>query len=120
MFGRSAEIERLDQAFAAAGLPRAAVPDSVKLTMARLLREACAGTPDDAAAAEAVEVAAYCMLGHDAFLDNHGPARAEAAAARVRAAADAGEGLDARLVLLTLHADVIQAEVVERHGLSVG
>jgi hypothetical protein len=120
MFGRSDEIQRLDHAFAAAGLPRAAVPDSVKLTLVRLLREAHGRKPDDAAAAEAVELAAYCMLGRDGFLDANGPARTEAAEARVRAAAEAGDSLDARVVLLTLHAGVIQPAVVERHGLSAG
>jgi len=120
MFGRSSEIERLDHAFTQAGLPRPAVPDAVKLTLARLLREACAGKPDDAAAAEAVEIAAYCMLGRDAFLDAHGPARTDAAEARVRAACAAGDSLDARVVLLTLHAGVIQSSVVERHALSSG
>jgi len=40
--------------------------------------------------------------------------------ARLAAALDAGVSLDARIVLLTLHAGVIRASVVERYDLEAG
>ncbi len=47
---------------------------------------------------------------------NHLPLT-EATEARLEAALEAGDSLDARLVLLALHAGVIQAQVVERYQL---
>ena len=41
----------------------------------------------------------------------------EATEARLEAAIEAGDSLDARLVLLALHAGVIQEHVVERYQL---
>jgi hypothetical protein len=37
----------------------------------------------------------------------------------VEAALEAGDSLDARLILLTLHAGVIQPSVVDRFGLTI-
>ena len=44
----------------------------------------------------------------------------EAVEMRLAAALDAGDNLDARVVLLTLHAGVIQPSVVERYGMEAG
>ena len=82
--GRSHELKRLDQAVRAVGLHPILVPEAVKLTTVRLLK-------DDA---------------YDA-----------AAEARLEAALEVGDSLDARLVLLALHAGVIQEQVVERYQL---
>ena len=38
---------------------------------------------------------------------------------RIEAAREAGDSFDAQIVLMTLHARLISAEVVERFGLSV-
>ena len=44
----------------------------------------------------------------------------EATEARLEAALEADDSLDARLVLLALHAGVIQVQVVERYRLEAG
>ncbi len=46
--------------------------------------------------------------------------RRQATEARLEAALEAGDSLDARFVLLVLHAGVIQAQVVERYRLEAG
>jgi hypothetical protein len=120
IFGRSRELRRIDQELRARGLHPRLMPEAVKLTALKLLREAV-GTaePDPDAIAEAAALLAYCCLGGEAFAEANDARLTRAVEARVEAATEAGDSLDARLVLLTLHASVIQPEVVERHGLAV-
>ncbi len=54
------------------------------------------------------------------FTECNGPSLTEAVETRLAAAFEAGDSLDARVVLLTLHAGVIQPSVVERYGLEAG
>ena len=75
--------------------------------------EPVAGQARDAAA----ELLGYCVLGARDFTECNGPNLTEAVEARLAAALEVGDGLDARVVLLTLHAGVIQSSVVERYGL---
>ncbi|MDH3235623.1 MAG: hypothetical protein OEQ29_19040 [Alphaproteobacteria bacterium] len=113
-FGRSQELQRLDEALRGVGLHPQLVPEAVKLTALKLLKEAGLGPGSYAAAAELL---GYCMLGVQGFIDNNDPSLAESVEARLAAALETGDNLDARLVLLTLHAGVIQPSVIERYGL---
>ncbi len=121
MFGRSRELQRLDQAVRAVGLHPRLVPEAVKLTILRLLKEADSGaSPAPRAYDAAAEMLGYCMLGPQGFTEANDLRLTEAAEACLEAALEAGDSLDARLVLLALHADVIQAQVVERYQLEAG
>ncbi len=62
----------------------------------------------------------YCMLGSQGFTEANGLRLTEAAEGRLEAALEAGDSLDARLVLLALHAGVVQVQVVERYQLEAG
>ena len=118
MFGRSYELKRLDQAVRAVGLHPNLVPDAVELTIIKLLKEADRGAdPTPRAYYAAAEMLGYCMLGPQGFTEANGLSLTEATEARLEAALKAGDSLDARLVLLALHAGVIQAQVVERYQL---
>ncbi len=117
IFGRSRELQRLDQAVRAVGLHPRLVPDAVKLTTIKLLAEAKAGSRAYDAAAEML---AYCMLGPHVFTDDNGADLTEAVEARPEVALEAGDSLDAPLVLLALHAGVIQPQVIERYRIEAG
>jgi hypothetical protein len=118
IFGRSQEMQRLDDALRAAGLHPRAVSDAVKLTTLKQLKEANGGTPSDALLlASAAELIGYCVLGGRAFAEANDAERTEAVEARLVAAIDLGRGLDARLVLLTLHAGIAHPSVVEQYRL---
>lgn len=119
LFGRSREVQRLDFAVRAAGLHPALVPDAVKITTLKLLKDNRGEAPDPEACAYAAELLAYCLLGPAHFAEVNDPARTGAVEARMEAALEAGESLDARLVLLALHAGVVAPGVVERFGLRV-
>lgn len=120
IFGRSHELKRLDQALRAVDLHPRLVPEAIKLTTVKLLKEAHGGSPEPPACAAAAELLGYCMLGPQTFADANGPELTAAVEARLEAALAAGDNLDARLVLLALYAGVVQPAVVERYRLEPG
>ncbi|MSP95096.1 MAG: hypothetical protein EXR00_07460 [Alphaproteobacteria bacterium] len=116
IFGRSQEIQRLDRAFRAAGLHPRIVADAVKIATAKQLKQARSGASDEVA--EAAELIAYCALGPQEFALNNGAERTEAVEQRMERAIEAGQGLDARLILLTLHAKLTHPSVIDRYDLA--
>jgi hypothetical protein len=63
------------------------------------------------------EIIAYCMIGADAFAGANGLPLTEDVEQRIDAALGHGTSLDAKLVLLTLHANVAQPSVVNHFRL---
>lgn len=121
IFGGSRELQRLDQAVRAIGLHPRLVPEAVKLTTLKLLKEADGGaSPAPRAYFAAAELLGYCVLGVQGFTECNDLSLTEAVEARLEAALEAGDSLDARVVLLTLHAGVIQPSVIDRYGLEAG
>ncbi len=118
MFGRSREVRLLDEAVSEKGLSSWRVPGAMKITTVRLLKEAAGGrAPDERAIRDAAALLAYCMLGRTHFAEANGVAETERVEARMEAALEAGDSLDACLVLLTIHAKEIQPGIVERYDL---
>ncbi len=112
IFGRSRELRGFDRALRSVDLHPMLVPEAVKLTAVRLVG------PQPDGYEPAATILAYCMTGADAFASANGHEAADAVERRIEAALEAGDSLDAQLVLLALHARVIQPSVVERFGLS--
>ncbi len=120
IFGRAHELERLDLELRTLGLHPRAVPEAVKLTIVKLLKEARGGSlSDQRSCAAAAALIGYCILGSQAFSAANGAAQTEAADARLATACESGRGMDARLVLLTMHAGLIHPSVVERYQLTM-
>lgn len=119
-FGRSASLRAFDTALRSVDLHPNLVPEAVKLTAVRLLMDET-GREDPGAEATraAAEIVAYCLIGADAFAGANGAGQADAVEQRIEAALAAGTNLDAKLVLLTLHARVIQPSVVDHFRLEV-
>ena len=120
LFGRSPDLKALDHALREAGLHPGVVPEAVKLTVVRLLKQACGGTPPEAAYREAALLLGYCIQGRDEFAASSSVEAPEHVERRLEEAIAAGDGLDAKLVLLTLHSGVIAPEVVDRFELETG
>ena len=114
MFGRSQELQRLDQALRGVGLHPRLVPEAVKLTTLKLLKEA---RSDPCSYAAVAELLGYCVLGAQGFSESNILSLTERVEARLEAAIESGDNLDARVVLLALHSGVIQPSVIERYGL---
>ena len=121
LFGRSPELREFDRALRAVDLHPKLVPEAVKLTAVNLLREHAGGAePSPQAYGPVAEILAYCMTGGDAFAGANGGAQAAEVEQRIEQALDRGDSLDAQLVLLALHAGVIQPSVVESFQLESG
>jgi hypothetical protein len=121
IFGRSPELREFDKALRSVDLHPNLVPEAVKLTAVKLLKEQAAGSdPAPQAYRAAVEIIAYCMIGADAFAAANGPELAAEVERRIETALDQGTSADAKLVLLTLHAKVIQPSVIAGFQLESG
>jgi hypothetical protein len=119
-FGRSSALRELDTALRSVDLHPNLVPEAVKLTAVRMLQDhADQEEPGAYASRGAAEIIAYCMIGADAFAGANGPELGAAVERRIDAALDHGASLDAKLVLLTLQARVIQPSVVDHFRLEV-
>jgi len=116
MFGRPAALNALDESLRDYGVHPLLVPDAVKLTVLRLhRREAGSGGGSPApACTDAAQLFAYCMLGRDTFIESNGARVADRAEDRMEAAIAAGDSLDAKLILLALHAGLIAPEFAGR------
>jgi hypothetical protein len=118
IFGRSHDLRQFDQALRSVDLHPKLVPEAVKLTAVSLLKDqADSDDPPLAAYRSAAEIVGYCMIGADAFAGANEEGLALAVERRIEAALVSGSSLDAQLVLLTLHAKVIQPSVVSHYGL---
>jgi len=59
----------------------------------------------------------YCIAGPETFESSQGLQQRQDVERRIEAAVEAGDSFDAQIVLMALHAKLINAEVVERYGL---
>ncbi|HYJ58410.1 MAG TPA: hypothetical protein VEW64_03535 [Methyloceanibacter sp.] len=113
IFGRSQELRDFDTALRSVDLHPKLVPEAVKLTAVKLLKQqAPGGSVQPQTYSAAAEILAYCMIGADGFAGANAPELANAVEQRIETALAAGTSLDAQLVLLALHARVIQPSVV--------
>ncbi|MDG4855889.1 MULTISPECIES: hypothetical protein [unclassified Mesorhizobium] len=117
MFGRSGDLRQLDDALRKADLHPALVPEGVKLTIVNLMKDHWPEEPPPQAYQSVAQLCGYCVAGPETFERANGREHTLEAERRIEAVLDAGDSLDAQIVLLTLHAKLINAEVVERYRL---
>ncbi|MBZ9854977.1 hypothetical protein LB566_14295 [Mesorhizobium sp. CA13] len=117
MFGRSSDLRQIDAALRGADLHPALVPEGVKLTIVNLMKDHWPDEPPSQAYPSVAQLCSYCIAGRETFEQANGQERM-LEAERIEAALESGDSFDARVVLMTLHAKLIDAEVVDRYGLS--
>lgn len=105
MFGRSAALNAFEDALQASGVHPLLVPEAVKLTVVRLCKQDGFG--------EAARLLAYCMLGREQFMESNSFHARELVEQRVEAAIDAGDSVDAKLILLALHSGLMDQEIAD-------
>jgi hypothetical protein len=119
-FGRSSDLRQLDDALKVLDLHPNLVPEAVKITVVNLMKDhAPGGDPQPRSYGAAAEILAYCMIGAEGFAGANGDEVARQVEGRIEAALKAGDSFDAQLILLTLHAGVIQPSVVDRFRLEI-
>jgi hypothetical protein len=113
-------MQNFDAALRAAGVHPRTISDAVKITTLKQLKEANGGArPGSRALDDAADLLAFCVLGPQAYVKKHDPDRLAAVEQRLNAAIDNGRGLDARLIMLTLHAGLTHRELIERYDLDI-
>jgi hypothetical protein len=121
IFGRSSALRAFDRALRSVDLHPNLVPEAVKLTAVKLLKEQATDfDPAPQSYRAAAEIIGYCMIGAEAFAGANEPELAAEVERRIETALESGTSVDARLVLLTLHARVIQPDVVAFFQLESG
>jgi hypothetical protein len=118
IFGRSHDLRQFDQSLRSLDVHPALVPEAVKLTAVNLLKDhAVNDEPVPQAYRAAAEIIGYCMIGAEGFAGANTADLAAQVERRIEAALDYTSSLDAQLVLLVLHAKIIQPSVVHAFGL---
>ncbi len=120
LFGASRPQRRLDAAFRAVGVHPRLVPDAVKLAIIRQLqsRERQGGA-DEAACAASARLIGFLMHGRSVFAEDNRAEIVSEVEDRLAAAIGAGDGPDARIVLLALHAGIVAPAVVQAYELEI-
>ena len=120
VFGRSEDLKQLDSALRSVDLHPRMVPEAVKLTVVRLMQDhAIEAFPAPQAYRAAAEILGYCMIGAEGFAGANDVDLALRVGERIERAMEAGDSLDAQIVLVTMTARVIQPSVVERFELTL-
>ena len=120
LFGRSHETRILDDALRSSGLHPRLIPDAVKITTLKILKEDGKGEkPCIKSCTFAANMLAYCMLGDQGFYEEHGEAHRARLEKRLQVAIGIEDSLDNRLILLTLHASLTQEALIVRYNLHV-
>ena len=119
LFGRSPTLRAFDAECRALDLHPKLVPEAVKLTALGMMIKESGRDLSTSQIRAAAELLVYCMTGVEGFAAANGHIKTKAMEARIEDALAEGTNMDAKLVLLALHADVIQPSVVERFGLVV-
>ncbi|MGD9739085.1 MAG: hypothetical protein AB7O56_12465 [Bauldia sp.] len=117
MFGRSSDLRQLDEAFRSVDVHPRMIPEAVKLTIAKLLKEDSDGAPTPDQYRRAAEIVGYCTIGPNGFAGANGEELMNRVEQRIEIALGAETSLDAQLILLTLHAKLIQPSVVDMFDL---
>jgi hypothetical protein len=119
IFGRSSDLRAFDQALRSVDVHPRMVPEAVKLTSVALLKDhAIEVDPTPQSYRAAAEIIGYCMIGPEGFAGANSEDLLQQVERRVEWALETGDNLDAKLVLLTLHAKIIQPSVVYRSNLA--
>ena len=115
-FGRSESLKALDQAFREFDIHPQIVPEAVKLATVRLMQKAsdAAYTLKDADYQKAAELLGFCILGFDQFVASNSLSAAERAGRRLEDAIVAGDSMDAKLILLAVHSEIVHATIADQ------
>ena len=94
------------------------ISEAVKLTIVNLLKDHAIGVqPAPQSYRAAAEIIGYCTIGAEAFAGANDVRLALQVESRINAAIETGSSLDAQLLLLTIHAGIVQPSVVDHFRL---
>lgn len=115
-FGRSADLRYLDSALQSFSLHPGAVPDGVKMVAVSLMAEDGI-EPEPAAYPPVAALMALLVYGPEEFARLNGPEACAEGLGRLETALEQGEGLDASIILLMLHARLLHESLKEDYAI---
>lgn len=119
VFGRSSDLRQLDAALHAADLHPATVPEAAKITIVNLMKDHFEEEPPAEAYPLVAAFFAFCLAGPDAFALANGPEALKLVEDRMETALAEGDGPDARLVMLAVHANLIHPDVLSGYDINI-
>lgn len=121
---RSKHQQILDDHLRASGVHPQLVPEEVKLTVLKFVKAGpgleLGSKPNEPALAEAGRLLAYCFAGREEYVSSNGPGSDEEQERRLALALEAGEGIEARIVMLALASGIAHDSIAARFDLETG
>lgn len=118
-FGRSQDLRYLDAALLQSHLQPSYIPEGVKMAAVSLMSE---GRPEPGADEypPVGALIALCAFGLEEFAEHNGADAGSQTLARLLRALEEGEGIDASIVLLMLHAKLLHRSLKDEYGIEAG
>ena len=121
---RSKHLQILEDNLRAAGVHPQLIPEEVKLTVLKFVKAGPGldldSRPNEPALAEAGRLLAYCFAGREEYTASAGAASAEEQERRLALALEAGAGIEASIVMLTLASGIAHETIAERFEVETG
>ncbi len=115
---RSRYLQILEDHLRAAGVHPLLIPEEVKMTVVKFIKAGpgldSGGQPNEPALAEAARLLAYCFAGAEEYVESNGPGSEAPEERKLAMALEAGDGLEAQIVLLALASGVAHESIAER------
>lgn len=115
-FGRSQDLRYLDAALQQSHLQPSYIPEGVKMAAVSLMSEGVPEPCEDAYPPIGA-LMAFCAFGLEEFEEHNGAAASAHTRSRLERAFEEGEGLDASIVLLMLHARLLHRSLKDDYGI---
>lgn len=121
---RSRHLQILDDHLRAAGVHPLLIPEEIKLTALKFVKSGPGldrgSQPNEPALAETARLLAYCFSGAEEFAESNGAGSGEAEERKLALALEAGEGLEAQIVLLALTSGIAHESIAVRFDVEAG
>ena len=115
-FGRSQDLRYLDAALQDAHLFPGVIPEPANMTAVSLMSE-YQPEPPAAAYPPVGALMALCAFGIEEFTEHNGASQSAATVQRFEKALERGEGLDASIILLMLHAKLLHESLKDEYAI---
>ena len=121
---RSKHQQILEDYLRASGVHPQLIPEEVKLTVLKFIKAGpgldANSRPNDPALAEAGRLLAYCFAGREEYVSSAGAGSADEQERRLALALEAGEGIEASIVMLALTSGIAHHSIAERFEVETG
>lgn len=121
---RSRHLQILDDHLRSAGVHPLLIPEEVKMTVLKFIKAGPGldldSKPNEPALAESGRLLAYCFAGPEEYIESNGPGSETEQERKLALALEAGEGIEARIVMLALASGIAHESIAARFEFETG